>query len=116
MTNAGLKTHAFTSSTEALEFLLDDPNVGCLLLDIMMPEVDGITILQELAQRDLKVPVIVMSGFSPASPETFGEFPSVKAVVQKPFRAENILHLVLQTIENHESTAPATMPADSTTT
>lgn len=116
LTNAGLKTHAFTSSTEALEFLLDDPNVGCLLLDIMMPEVDGITILQELVQRDLKVPVIVMSGFSPASPETFGEFPSVKAVVQKPFRAENILHIVLQTIEDHGSTAPATIPADSTPT
>lgn len=107
LTNASLCVHAFTSSTEALEFLLDHPKTGCVLLDIMMPEVDGVTMLQELAQKGIRIPVIIMSGFSPASPETFHDFPAVKAVVQKPFRPENMLSLVLQTIETGgENAAP----------
>ncbi len=35
---AGLRPSSFVSSTEALEFLMEHREVGCLLLDILMPE------------------------------------------------------------------------------
>ncbi|MFN9718669.1 MAG: ATP-binding protein, partial [Planctomycetota bacterium] len=103
LANAGLETTAFTSSTEALEFLADHPEVDMLLLDILMPELDGVTILQEMELKGLQIPVVVMSGFSPVTTEALSRFSAVKAVVPKPFRPEQILHLVVGMLESGRS-------------
>ncbi len=56
--------------------------------------------LNEMQLKGLRIPVIVMSGYSPATQETLSQFPFVKAVVPKPFRPEQILQLVGKVLEN----------------
>ncbi len=45
---------------EALEKIAQQPP-DCLLLDLLMPEMDGFAVLEELKKQDLTLPVIVLS-------------------------------------------------------
>ena len=36
---------------------------GCVLLDLRMPEMDGLAVLAQLSERDISLPVIMMTGF-----------------------------------------------------
>jgi DNA-binding NtrC family response regulator len=44
--------------------LLDTPGrspIGCIILDLVMPELDGFTVLKRLHERNIDIPVIVMT-------------------------------------------------------
>lgn len=57
-----LSVLAFNSGQEFLEsYTPGDP--GCLLLDLMMPEMTGIEVLEQMRQRNWTLPTIVMTAF-----------------------------------------------------
>ena len=35
---------------------------GCVLIDVRMPEIDGLDVIEELASRRFRLPMIVMTG------------------------------------------------------
>ena len=86
--------HAFSNVTDALEFFADHHHVDCLLLDLMMPGLDGSAMLEEMKQRTIAVPVILVSGFSTVNLEEFLRFPCVRAVIEKPFRPAQLIETV----------------------
>ncbi len=57
----GLTTLAVSSAARALERLSTE-RVDAVLTDVVMPEMDGLTFLEKLRDKDPEVPVIVMSG------------------------------------------------------
>ena len=63
-----LSTAGFTSwpFSCAFDFLDNLPNLrpAPILLDINMPEIDGMDLLSELTDREIKWPVIVMTGYA----------------------------------------------------
>lgn len=67
---------------------------GCLLLDVRMPDMSGMELLEELKPRGITLPVIIITGH--------GDVPmAVRALkhgafdfVQKPFNAEELLDRV----------------------
>ena len=49
---------------EGLEYILNNPNTfDMLVMDIIMPEVDGISILDEMVNHNIKKNIIVLSSF-----------------------------------------------------
>lgn len=58
-----------SSGKEALEQLTkpDEQHPDLALLDIRMPDMDGITILQRMLEQGVDVPVILMTGYNTAS-------------------------------------------------
>mgnify|MGYP003337037249 CR=1 FL=1 len=48
---------------EALAVLAEEPDIGLLLLDINMPEMDGWELMERLRDLDPALPVIIMSGY-----------------------------------------------------
>ena len=59
VTGAGYTVDAFASGAEVLAYSGDPP--AAVLLDLMMPEVDGVEVLKELARRHPKLPVIILT-------------------------------------------------------
>ena len=87
------KGYAVTSFGSALEFLKTARLLpaGCLVVDIRMPEMDGLELQQRLIERSLGLPLIVITGH--------GDVPlAVRAMkagaidfIQKPFDSQVIL-------------------------
>jgi len=60
-----LRTSGFTVRTwdSGVAFLAaEDLERGCVLLDVRMPEVDGLEVLRQLNQRGVTLPVIILTG------------------------------------------------------
>ena len=83
------------SSASASEFLDSYQNEqGCLLLDVRMPGTNGLALQQILQERDIQLPVILISGH--------GDIPmAVNAIkagaldfIEKPFDDRHLLNLV----------------------
>ena len=87
------KGYAVKSFVSGPEFLAVAPSlpVGCLIVDIRMPEMDGLELQQRLIERSLGFPMIVITGH--------GDVPlAVRAMkagaidfIEKPFASEAIL-------------------------
>jgi FixJ family two-component response regulator len=58
---AGHTVAAFGSASEFLDFSTPD-TLGCIILDVDMPGMDGPALQQELIRRGVRLPVIFLSG------------------------------------------------------
>jgi CheY-like chemotaxis protein len=78
----------------AIELIRARDDLGCVILDLMMPNVDGRAVLAHIAASERRLPVIICTAVVPRYiPELDPGI--VRAVVQKPFEIERILELVL---------------------
>ena len=96
----GLQTMALNSSAEATEtFIAFQPDV--LMLDMIMPEKDGIDVLNEILLTGLPVKVVLTSGFSDSylrlaeGVAKFHDNPNV-SILRKPFRREELVKLLTE--------------------
>jgi CheY-like chemotaxis protein len=61
--NSGLKTFQATNGRVALDWLESHPLPSLILLDLMMPEMDGFEFLEQIRDRDklVDVPIVVLT-------------------------------------------------------
>jgi two-component system, LuxR family, response regulator FixJ len=57
---AGFSVRAFASAMEFLESCSPDP-AGCLLLDMAMPGLDGLSLQKQLKLRGIALPVVFLT-------------------------------------------------------
>lgn len=60
--SAGYRTESFSSADEFLDGWKANPAPGCVLLDIMMPGLDGLQLQQTLRASALEIPIIFITG------------------------------------------------------
>jgi FixJ family two-component response regulator len=97
----GLRVELFGSAREFAEFKMPE-FASCLVLDIRLPGVGGLDFQAELAAKDIRTPIIFMTGH--------GDIPmSVKAMkagaidfLTKPFRDQDILDAVTRALERDQ--------------
>ncbi|MCE5243344.1 MAG: response regulator transcription factor [Desulfobacteraceae bacterium] len=91
--SAGYEVVTFSSALEFLNFQ-HTSGPGCLILDVRMPELGGLELQERLVDREIRFPVIFITGH--------GTIPlSVRAMkagavdfLQKPFMEEDLLDIV----------------------
>ena len=60
--SAGFEVESFASGTEYLNSLqVKKPD--CLVIDLHMPVLNGIDVLNKMSEQDIKIPTIVITGF-----------------------------------------------------
>jgi len=99
---AGMKVKDYGSAKTFLEAYQED-EAGCLVLDLRMPDMDGLALQQILNDKDSDIPVIFISGD--------GDIPtSVSAIkhgavdfLEKPFTREALLSRVEEALEKYRS-------------
>ncbi|WP_127754000.1 sigma-54 dependent transcriptional regulator [Devosia sp. 1566] len=58
---AGFKPLTATSGEQALQILREDPNLGAMILDLVMPDLDGMAVMETMRREALSTPVIVQT-------------------------------------------------------
>jgi DNA-binding NtrC family response regulator len=61
---AGFSAVTATSGRQALELLHADPGIGAMVLDLVMPDLDGMAVMEAMRRDGLATPVIVQTGHS----------------------------------------------------
>jgi two-component system alkaline phosphatase synthesis response regulator PhoP len=82
----------------------------CVLLDIMLPEKDGFTVLKELRQRHRDIPVLVMTARNFEADVLKGFDLGADDYVTKPFGIKELIARVKRLVQRGTSGAPAPGP------
>jgi FixJ family two-component response regulator len=99
--SVGLRVELFGSAHEFAQIKMPDV-ASCLVLDIRLPGVSGLDFQAKLAEANIRIPIIFMTGH--------GDIPmSVKAMkagaidfLTKPFRDQDILDAVIRALERDQ--------------
>ena len=75
---------------EALSFL-SAANYDCLILDLMMPKVDGITVLKTMRKEGNMLPVIILTAKSEVDDKVLGLDSGANDYLTKPFNSRELL-------------------------
>lgn len=91
---SGMRSRPFASGKDFIDSL-DHLEPGVILLDIRMPEIDGVEVLQELGRRGIGWPVIIMTGHGEVSLAVETMKLGAMDFLEKPFE-ENLLQTCLK--------------------
>ena len=84
-----------SSGKEALEiYAREGEDIGLVILDLMMPQMGGEECLYELVKIDPQVKVIISTGYSLDSEESFRLGRSAKGFVNKPYKVKELIQAV----------------------
>ncbi len=106
---SGFETLTFANATDFLAASLVD--VACVLLDVRLPDGDGMQVLQRLKEDGVAVPIVIITGH--------GDVPmAVKAMrvgasdfIEKPFDPDALLSSIERAVEGFRATLEAPSPS-----
>jgi len=87
----GFKVLSAPNGLEALNLVQSNPQIGAVILDLLMPVMDGEETFRQLRRFWSEIPVIVISGFHFTEIAPRFPAPAPEAFVQKPFTFESLI-------------------------
>ncbi|HJK93289.1 MAG TPA: response regulator [Polyangiaceae bacterium LLY-WYZ-15_(1-7)] len=82
---------------EALEKHAEGGPFACVLLDVMMPKLDGREVRERLQERDPGLPIVLSSGYGESASSVGGEEPPM-SFLQKPYGREELATAVRRAV------------------
>lgn len=79
----GLDVETFSSAQQFLK-TLDASRPGCLVADVRMPGMDGLELMQELARRAIRLPVVLISGHADVPMAVAAIKAGAEDIIEKP--------------------------------
>ena len=92
---------------------LSNESFDCILMDVVMPELVGTQVLDVLEDREITIPVILMSGFSPERLDFYQKRKTVAAILPKPFVVPDLIQSIvfaLSPIQRQDSATSVPAP------
>jgi len=106
LARGGYEVLGAESGPDALELLATTPDIDLILLDLMMPEMDGWEVYQRLKadERTRDIPVIVVTAKAQRIDRVLGLYiVGVDDYITKPFSPKMLLESVKQILERKKS-------------
>lgn len=102
--DAEFQTVAAENGREALERLREHPDIGIILLDRMMPQMDGMQFMQEIKKHPqwAKKPVIMQTAASQPREVIEGTASGVYYYLTKPFDEQIVLSVIRAAMDDME--------------
>lgn len=84
------------SHVSGVEFLKSFKSVerGCVLLDVCMPQMDGLEVQQEMAVRGIDMPVVILTGHGDITAAVKAMRAGAVNFIEKPYEKEDLLHAI----------------------
>jgi two-component system response regulator FixJ len=99
MESASLAVKVYESGEEFLDGV-DPERPGCIVLDLRMPEMSGIEVLQRLRASQNEIPAIIISGHADVPAAIRSMKLGAIDLLQKPFEPRSLLDAVQGAIKN----------------
>jgi FixJ family two-component response regulator len=99
--SVGLRVELFGSAHEFTQIKMPDV-ASCLVLDIRLPGVSGLHFQAELAEADIRIPIIFMTGHGDIAMSVKAMKAGAIDFLTKPFRDQDILDAVIKAIERDQ--------------
>lgn len=95
----GYDTSAFVKASDMLETLDSDGSPDLILTDLMMPEVSGIQLIEEIRNRKLTLPIIIMTAHSSVQSAVEAMRLGAFHYLQKPVNLEEMRTLLNKALD-----------------
>jgi len=93
------------NGARALEIATTTPVLDLLLTDIVMPNLNGRALAEQLTKKYQELRVIYMSGYTGQGIGNKGDLSSTELFLQKPFTREGLAHKVRMALDNRTRAA-----------
>ncbi len=107
----GYDVEGFDSASSFLK-VVNLMTEGCLVTDLSMPEIDGIQLLNELNERQISLPVVILTGYADVSLKIQTQKLKAFALVEKPFHDQDLLDIVEGALRQYADSHPIISPGD----
>lgn len=92
LTQFGLEVHIAFNGAQAFDIFYEQ-GIDLIVSDYKMPNLDGIEFLEEIVDRKLEVPIILMTGHAEEE-ENLKIRPGVRKVLIKPFTSRDLFESI----------------------
>jgi two-component system, LuxR family, response regulator FixJ len=97
----GFSTRVYQSGNEFLS-KIDPAAPGCALVDLRMPGLDGIGLLQKMAESNIRVPVVMMTGFGEVATAVKAMQAGAADFLEKPLDEAELLTILNRLVANSQ--------------
>lgn len=108
--NEGYEPISASNGQESISMLNTEPDIGLMILDIMMPEMSGIDVIKEV-RKDNQIPIIVLSAKTTDMDKIQGLITGADDYVVKPFNPLEIMARVRSLLRRSNNSVPEEEPA-----
>lgn len=90
---SGFTVHSYASGREFLA-AVKHAEVGCVLMDIRMPGIDGLAVHSEMRRRGIILPVVVLTGHGDVDLAVRALKAGAVDFIEKPFEKTALIHAI----------------------
>ncbi|MGR5068551.1 sigma-54-dependent transcriptional regulator [Vibrio alfacsensis] len=101
---ADIEAKFFPDAESALIAIQQDEEVGVVVTDICLPGISGMDLLTTLTQRDVNLPVIMITGHGDITMAVHALHQGAYDFIEKPFAPEHLVETVKRAIEKRQLT------------
>ena len=103
LTIAGYSVLLAQNGREAIDMFREKiDSISCIILDLTMPELDGVEALAELREISYTVPIIISSGYCEDDIEERFKNKNISGFLQKPYQITEIVTTIKKALEQTE--------------
>jgi two-component system response regulator FixJ len=96
--SAGVTPHAYESATDFLD-ASDTLEPGCVITDVRMPEMDGLTLVRHIRDKGLRHPIVVITGHGDVPLAVEALKAGAVDFLEKPFKDTALLAAVTAALD-----------------
>ncbi len=101
--SVSIDAQVFSSPIAFLENVPRDAT-GCLIVDLLMPEMSGLELYQQVRRRKIELTTVIITGFADATSCRTGFQAGVFDFIEKDFSPEELLSVIRQALEHNRTT------------
>jgi FixJ family two-component response regulator len=102
----GMQVRTFTSGAKFLAALDASPDADCYVIDVQMPGMTGLEVLDRLRAAGLDVPVVFMTAHETEGVEGQAMRAGAVGFLRKPFADEKLIELIRAAVRRREHAVP----------
>jgi len=100
---AGYTVATYPSAQQLLDRPPDESELGCILLDVRIPDLSGPDLQDRLSKLGSTIPIVFLSGYTDVPTTVKAIKAGAEDFLTKPVSSEQLLHAIEQAIARHEA-------------